>query len=106
MKIANQTTVHVVAKAEPTKSQDGRSTYYRVAALQNGQATNLSVTEEVYHAIPDGMVEVCFNTSYDDTYKSFRVDSIDEIISVNGAKYSEKSDAKPDTKTAGNAPVK
>lgn len=106
MKILNQTTVYVVAKAEPTKSMDQRSTYYRVAALQNGQATNLSVTEEVYRALPDGMVEVRFNTSYDDTYKSFRVDSIDEIISVNGVKPSEKSDAKPDTKSSGNAPVK
>lgn len=106
MKILNQTTVYVVAKAEPTKSMDGRSTYYRVAVLQNGQATNLSVTEEVYHAIPDGMVEVRFNTSYDDTYKSFRVDSIDEIISVNGVKYNEKSDAKPDMKSSGNTPGK
>lgn len=106
MKISNKTTVTVVAKAEPTKSMDQRSTYYRVAALQNGQATNLSVTEEVYREIPDGMVEVCFNTSYDDTYKSFRVDSIDEIISVNGAKYSDKNDAKPDAKTSGNTPGK
>lgn len=106
MKILNQTTVFVVAKAEPTKSQDGRSTYYKVACLQNGQATNLSVSEDVYYKIPAGMVETRFNTSYDDTYKSFRIDSIDEIISVNGVKPGVKDDAKPDVKPSGSTPVK
>lgn len=106
MKILNQTTVIVVAKAEPTKSQDGRSTFYRVACLQNGQATNLSAPEDVYHELPSGMVEVRFNTSYDDTYKSFRIDSIDEVISVNGARLGVKDDAKPDAKPSGNATAK
>lgn len=102
MKIVNQTLFTVVAKAEPTRSQDGRTMYYRLACLQNGQATNVSVSEDVYDAIPAGIVDGKFNTSYDDKYQSFRIDSIVEIISVNGV----KPDAKTDSKPSGNTPVK
>lgn len=91
MKIISRTSLTVVAKADPTTSQDGKNTYYRVACLQNGQATNMLVPEAVYDAIPSGFVDAVFNTSYDDKYQSFRIDSIAEIISVNGA----KPDAKP-----------
>lgn len=86
MKLFNETTLMVMAKAEPAKSKDGNNTYYKVACLQNGQATNLSVTQDVYDGIPDGMVEVRLQTSYDDVYKSFKVERIIQIISVNGVK--------------------
>ena len=76
MKIYNETKITVVGKAEPTHSQDGRSMYYRVAVMQNGQATNLSVSEDIYNSIPDGLVEVIFSTVYDDTYKSFKADRL------------------------------
>ena len=102
MKIFSKTNLTVVAKAEPTTSQDGKSTYYRVACLQNGQATNMLVPEEVYNAIPSGFVDALFNTSYDDKYTSFRIDSIAEIISVNG----EKPGMKPDTKPSGTPAAK
>ena len=84
MRILNETKLTVVGKAEPTTSQDGKNTYYRVACLQNGQATNLMVPEEVYDAIPGGMVDVVFATAYDDRYSSFRVDRLLEIVSING----------------------
>lgn len=99
MRIMNETKVTVVGKAEPTKSQDQKNTYYRVACMQNGQATNLSVTEEVYDAIPDGLVEVQFLTSYDDKYNSFRVDRLLSIVSVNGRPF-EKSAPAPAGKDA------
>lgn len=93
MKIYSRTKITVVGKAEPTHSGDGKSTYYRVAVMQNGQATNLMVSELVYNAIPDGMVDVVFLTSYDDKYQSFRVDDLVETISVNGQPYGKSAPA-------------
>lgn len=99
MKILNETKMTVVGKAEPTYSQDGRNVYYRVACMQNGQATNLMVTQEVYEAVPDGLVEVVFATAYDDKYNSFRVDRLLSILSVNGRPF-EKSAPAPAGKDA------
>lgn len=93
MKIFNQTTIMVVGKAEPTKSQDGKNTYYRVACLQNGQATNLSVSEDTYYAIPEGISEVVFETSFDDKYNNFRIERLLQVISENGVKRGDKSSA-------------
>lgn len=95
MKIQNTTKVTVVGKAEPTTSQDGKNTYYRVAVMQNGQATNLMVSEEVYNSIPDGMVEVELRTAYDDRYNSFRVEGLLATLSVNGRPF-EKTAPAPD----------
>ena len=103
MKIINETKFVVVAKADPTLSQDGKSTYYKIACLQNGQATNVSVSEEIYNEIPDGMVDAVFSTSYDDKYQSFRIDRLLRIVSVNGIK---PGDSKPDPKATANAPSK
>lgn len=99
MKIWSETKLTVVGKAEPTTSQDGKNTYYRLAVMQNGQATNLLVSEDVYNTVPDGLVDVRLRTSYDDQYKNLRVDSLLEIISVNGRPF-EKASA------AGTAPEK
>lgn len=93
MKILSTTKITVVGKAEPTKSQDGKNTYYRVAVMQNGQATNLMVSEDVYNAIPDGLVEVEFLTSYDDKYSSFRVDRLIGILNVNGRPFEKTAPA-------------
>lgn len=98
MKIVNETRLLVIGHAEPTTSKDGNNTYYKVAVMQNGQATNLSVTREVYEDVPEGMVDVTLATSYDDKYQSFKVDRILAIHTVNGV----KPDSKPDSK---NAPV-
>lgn len=94
MKIQNETKVTVVGKADPTLSQDGKNTYYRIACMQNGQATNLMVPQEVYDSIPDGMVEVQFATSYDDRYNNFRVERLLSILTVNGRPF-EKSTSVP-----------
>lgn len=99
MKIYNETKFTVVGKAEPTTSQDGKSTYYRVAVMQNGQATNVMVPMEMYSSIPDGLVEVRCETSYDDKYERFRVERLLEIVAVNGRPY-EKAAAAPE-KAAG-----
>lgn len=97
MRIYNETKITVVGKAEPTHSQDGKNTYYRVAAMQNGQATNLSVSEDIYNEIPDGgLVEVNLSTVYDDTYKSFRADRLLQILAVNGRPYDGKTAPAPD----------
>ncbi|MDE7131095.1 MAG: hypothetical protein K2O65_04755 [Lachnospiraceae bacterium] len=110
MKISSETRFIVVGKAEPTKSQDGKTTYYRVACMQEGQATNVSLSEEIYDSIPSGIVDARFATSYDDKYQSFRIDALLEIISVNGVAYGTspdaKPDVKPDTKASGSTPDK
>lgn len=93
MKLYNETKLMVVGKAEPTISQDGKNKYYRLAVMQNGQATNLSVTEEIYDSVPAGMVEVLLSTFYDDTYKSFKADRLLQTISVNGQPYSKTAPA-------------
>lgn len=93
MKILNETKLTVVGKAEPTSSQDGKNTYYRVAVMQNGQATNLMVSEDVYDSIPSGLVEVIFSTAYDDRYSSFRVDRLLQILSVNGEPFGKEKPA-------------
>lgn len=101
MKIYNETKITVVGKAEPTTSQDGKNTYHRVAVMQNGQATNLMVSEDVYNTIPDNaLVEVRLLTAFDDRYSSFRVEKLLEIMTVNGRPF-EKTPATPE-KAAGN----
>lgn len=95
MKIFNETKITVVGKAEPTSSADGRNTYYRVAVMQNGQATNLMVSQEVYDSIPGGLVDVRLLTVYDDRYNSFRVEKLLEIETVNGRPF-EKTPATPE----------
>lgn len=99
MKILNETKVMVIAKAEPTVSRDGQNTYYKIAVIQNKQACNLSVSRDVYDSLPNDMCEVTLATSYDDQYKSFRVDGIAEIHSINGVKQDKPSGgAHPATK--------
>lgn len=100
MKIYSETKLIVVGKAEPTPSQDGKSLYYRVAAMQNGQATNISVTEEIYNSIPDGLVEVIFSTTFDDKYGSFKADRLLSILSVNGRPFEKSAPASASDKAA------
>lgn len=92
MKIYSETKITVVGKAEPTQSADGKNTYYRVAVMQNGQATNLMVSEEVYSSIPDGLAEVVFLTAFDDRYNSLRVDKLLSVLSVNGQPFNKPAE--------------
>lgn len=93
MKIINETKLTVVGKAEPTQSADGKNTYYRVAVMQNGQATNLMVSQEDYDYIPAGLVDVVLETVFDDRYNSFRVNGVKQILSVNGQPYGKSAPA-------------
>ena len=100
MKIYSETKLIVVGKAEPTSSPDGKILYYRVAAMQNGQATNISVTEEIYNSIPDGLVEVILSTAFDDKYGSFKADRLLNILSVNGRPLEKSAPAPASDKAA------
>lgn len=101
MKVYNETKLTIVGKAEPGLGQDGKTLFYKVACMQNFQATNLSVTKkEVYDLIPDGMVEGVFATVWDDKYGSLKIDNLISILTVNG-RAPEKATAAPE-KTAGN----
>ena len=94
MKIYSETKLVVVGKAEPNLGQDGKTLFYKIACMQDGQATNLSTTKEVYDAIPDGMVEILFSTAFDDNYKSLKAVGIISILTVNGRPF-EKSTPTP-----------
>lgn len=99
MKVYNETKLTIVGKAEPGLGQDGKTFFYKVACMQNFQATNLSVTKEAYDLIPDGMVEGVFSTVWDDKYGSLKIDNLISILTVNGRPF-EKTPATPG-KTAG-----
>ncbi len=96
MKIFNETKLVVVGKAEPNLGQDGKTLFYRIACMQNGQATNLSTTKEVYEAIPEGMVEIIFSTAFDDKYGSLKADRIISILSVNGRPFEKSAPSSAD----------
>lgn len=112
MKIISETRFMVVGKAEPTKSKDGKSTFWRIACMQNGLATNVSAPQEVYDAIPSGIVDAVFTTSYDDKYENFRIDGIVKILTVNGVIFDapksdvSKSDGEPGNDKSGKTPAK
>lgn len=100
MKIYNETKLTIVGKAEPGTGQDGKTLFYKVACMQNFQATNLSVTKEVYDVIPDGMVEGVFATVWDDKYGSLKIDGLTSIQTVNGRPF-EKAAATPEKASGG-----
>lgn len=95
MKIYNETKLTIVGKAEPGLGQDGKTQFFKVACMQNFQATNLSITKDSYEAIPDGMVEGVFVTVFDDKYGSLKIDRIQTILTVNGRPF-EKAAATPE----------
>ena len=76
MKIQSTAKLQVIAKGEPTKSMDGKSTYYKITVLQGAEAGQLSVSEELYRLLNIGE-SVMLVLEYNDAYKSLRVVSID-----------------------------
>lgn len=76
MKIQSTAKLQVIAKGEPTKSMDGKSTYYKITVLQGAEAGQLSVSEELYRLLNIGE-SVMLILEYNDAYKSLRVVSID-----------------------------
>lgn len=78
MKLQSTAKLRVIAKGEPTKSMDGKSTYYKVTVMQGAEAGQLSVSEELYNLlVADITREVPLIVEYNDQYKSLRVVNID-----------------------------
>lgn len=71
-----------VGKKEET-SQDGKTKYYSVAIVQNGEAGKLSCTEDVYNQVAE-MTPYDFTCVYrDGQYKGLRVTHAG-IVDLNG----------------------
>ncbi len=65
----------VISKNE-NQSRDGKSMYYNLAVVQDGQAGNISCTKEVYESILELMKEAELLLTYNDEYKSLRITGI------------------------------
>lgn len=76
MKIQSTAKLQIIAKGEPTKSQDGKTLYYKVTVLQGAEAGQLSVSEELYNLLEIGKT-MSLVVEYNDQYKSFKVVNID-----------------------------
>lgn len=80
MNIQSTGLVRVLAKNKREgRDRDGRpAMYYNLAIFVEGEAGNISCTEEAYNnAVPEALNNVVY--AYNETYKSFR------IIDVTGA---------------------
>lgn len=71
MKIYGQTKAKVLSKAEPTKSRDGQSTYYKLGIQVGSECGMVSVNADIYDFVLTDNPYI-FETVYDDQYKSFR----------------------------------
>ncbi len=91
MTITANAKVLVISKNK-TPSRDGKTTYYNLAVMQNGQAGNISCTEEVYDRVAE-MKETEINLTYNDEYKSLRITGAG-MISPYGDKAETKATAK------------
>ena len=76
MKIQSTAKLQVIAKGEPTKSPDGKSTYYKVTVLQGAEAGQISVNEELYNLLRVGET-TSLVLEYNDAFKSLKVINID-----------------------------
>lgn len=76
MKIQSTAKLQIIAKGEPTKSLDQKSTYYKVTVLQGAEAGQLSVSEDIYNLLNVGETTALV-LEYNDQYKSLRVVNID-----------------------------
>ncbi len=65
----------VISKNE-RESRDGKTKYYNLAVVQDGQAGNISCTGEVYDLANELMKEADLLLTYNDEYKSLRITGI------------------------------
>ncbi|MCM1047373.1 MAG: hypothetical protein NC433_02980 [Clostridiales bacterium] len=71
MIITSEGKVKVLAKNSQL-GRDGKTTYYNLAVLVNGEAGNISCTEEAFNnAVEDTINAITF--VYNDQYKYFRI---------------------------------
>ncbi len=92
MTITANARVLVISKNE-TPSRDGKTTYYNLAVMQNGQAGNISCTEEVYDRAVE-MKETEINLTYNDEYKSLRIIGIGMVTPHGSDRAETKTPAK------------
>lgn len=76
MKLQVKTKMMILAKCEPTKSADGKSTYYKATVMQGQEAGQISVSEDIYNSLTVGKEE-SFVCEYRDDYKSFKILNFD-----------------------------
>jgi hypothetical protein len=87
MKINAVADLTILAKCEPTKSQDGKNTYYKLTYFQGVEAGQLSCSEYVYNNCTVGkpskyLVEYGDTATNNGSYKSFRIVGIAENVSA------------------------
>ncbi|MDD6811687.1 MAG: hypothetical protein PUD93_07480 [Lachnospiraceae bacterium] len=87
MKIQSNAKLNIIAKNE-RQATDGKS-YYNVAVLLEGQAGNLSCTEDVYNDAVVG-VENDVILEYNSEYKSLRLIAVHPFGSGTAGKPTEK----------------
>ncbi len=92
MTITANAKVLVISKNE-TPSRDGKDTYYNLAIMQNGQAGNVSCTDEVYELAVE-MKETEVNLTYNDEYKRIRITGIGMITPHGSDRAETKAPAK------------
>lgn len=89
MTITSASKIEVLAKN--FREGDNRQKFYNLAIMVNGEAGNISCSEEVYDRVKlRAENELVF--AYNDRYKSFR--AID-VVPENAAAAAEKPDQKP-----------
>lgn len=101
MKIQSTAKLQIIAKGEPTKSLDGKSTYYKVTVLQGAEAGQISVSEELYSLLKIGET-TALRLEYNDAYKSLKVVDID----YNAMTVPHPATTVPDSAPAPAAPAK
>lgn len=89
MTIQSNGKVMILAK-NSRPSQDGRQTFYNFAIMIDGEAGNVSCTEEAYGKAATGVLNGVVY-AFNDKYKSFRIVDIVPESSVPG-----NADSKPD----------
>lgn len=72
MKLQVKTKLKILAKCEPTKSADGKSTYYKATVMQGQEAGQVSVSEDIYNSLTVDKEE-SFVCEYRDDFKTFKI---------------------------------
>lgn len=74
MTILGTSKISVVSKVK-TPSKDGNTTYYKLGCLVGSEAGMLSCSEDIYNEVEIGKT-YDFETLYNDSYKSFRLNHV------------------------------
>lgn len=98
MNIETRFSAMCVGKSE-SKTSDGKTTFYTLAIVQNGQAGNVSCSQDVYDRVLTSGQQIeayDFTGIYrDGQYKGFRVTHAGEAGSLVGGKSQSTSGSSP-----------